>query len=241
MIKVNTRAKRIELFDNRFYTADSETYYPSVTTVLHEWSPEPFLIEWWKNNGRNSDILLREAAERGTLVHESIEKLLQGLEIKYEDINNFECWKMILKFKQWFIKYDVEPLHIEMKMVSKKYGVGGTADLFCYINKELWYIDHKTSNSIQHTHHIQSAVYREMFEDLTGERIVRTGILWLNAKTKGEDKTGKKMQGRGWQVIESKDSHIDLMKDWFNLKAIYDRRHPVAKPHNAEYPLTIKL
>ena len=31
-------------------------------------------------------------------------------------------------------------------------------------------------------------------------KIQRTGILWLNAATRGEDKKGINIQGKGWQI-----------------------------------------
>jgi hypothetical protein len=234
------QAERVTVLDQRYYKFENE-YFPSVTTVLRQWSPEPYLIDWFKNNGRNADIILREAGKRGTMVHDACEALLKGEVIDYQSINLVSAWEMILGFTEWMIEYDVKPECVELQMASPLFKTGGTLDLICKIGSERWLVDYKTSNAMQDTYFIQLAIYKEMYEDLTGEEIDKVGVLWLNAKTRGADRTGKKMQGKGWQMLEPKESHADRMEDWTHLKAIHDRRNPTPSPADKKYPSKIKL
>jgi len=253
-ILLNKKAERVQIRDTRYYTADHDKFFPSVTTVLKMWSPEPHLIEWFKNNGRNSDILVREAGERGTIVHNAIEDLVKGVKLNYEDINRLDCWEMIVKFSQFMEAYKPTVQAIEVQMVDTGLGVGGTLDMICTIDGVVWLIDFKTSNYLSDVMNIQLAVYKEMWQNASGMKVDETGILHLNAKTRGvvyksrkvEGKTVKevdrsKMQGKGWQVVQPKLSHTELMKDWDNLKSIYDRRHPTPKPADREFPMYIEL
>jgi hypothetical protein len=240
MTKIIKDAERVTILDQRYYKW-FDSYYPSVTTVLRMWSPEPHLIEWFKNNGRNADIILRESAERGTLVHNMAEKLLMGDYLAYEDVNDIQAWEMVLKFSEFVIENDVKPESVELQMACPTNKVGGTLDLVCIIDGVRWLIDFKTSNYLQDTYFIQGAIYKDMYERMTGENIDKVGVLWLNAKTRGADRTGKKIQGRGWQLVESPDSQESLMEDWRHLKAIYDRRYPVPNPNEKEFPARIKL
>lgn len=240
-IKIDDKAQRVVLWSERFYTTDNVKFYPSVTQVLKMWSPEPYLIEWWKNNGKNSDILLREASERGTLMHNAIERLLSGNAIDYRDINRLDVWLMVVRFSEFMIENNVRSIQSELKMVSDSLRIGGTLDFICEMHGHTWLIDFKSSNNLQDTYHIQSAVYKEMYEEATGVHIDRTGILWLNAQTRGADRKGKKIQGAGWQLVEPQIHHDDLMSDWHHLRAIFDRRNPDIDPQQREYPSRLKL
>jgi len=42
---------KIQILDERFYTLDKETYYPSVTTILNAYPKGHYFNEWLKDNG----------------------------------------------------------------------------------------------------------------------------------------------------------------------------------------------
>ena len=75
LYQLNTRGTRY------YYTLDDEgvpTFYPSVTTILHEVSPRnPFLEKWKAEMGlEKAEAYTQERANYGTFMHGQIEKLL---------------------------------------------------------------------------------------------------------------------------------------------------------------------
>jgi hypothetical protein len=87
---------------------------------------------------------------------------------------------------------------------------------------------------------LQLAAYAKAWNETHNEKIERTGILWLKASTRGEDKSGKKIQGKGWQLKEIDD--IDRNFEMFlKIRDIYNLENPDAKPATELLPVTIKL
>ena len=111
-------------------------------------------------------------------------------------------------------------------------------DLVCTINGERWLIDYKTSNALHDTYRMQLAMYKQMYENMSGQKIDRYGVLWLNSKTR----TSKPpFQGKGWQL---KEYTQDFQKDFdlFNhTRVIWDSINPDYKPKNLSFPNSFKL
>ena len=148
LYQLNTRGTRY------YYTLDDEgvpTFYPSVTTILHEVSPRnPFLEKWRAEMGlEKAEAYTQERANYGTFMHGQIEKLfvarsydldnLKAELAKYVEreqlplsfVNYAEDLKKdILAFAQFVIDYDILPLCIEQSLYSKK-GYAGMIDLVC--------------------------------------------------------------------------------------------------------------
>lgn len=146
--QLNTRGVRY------YYTQDDDgvpTFYPSVTTILHEVSPRnPFLEKWRAEMGlEKAEAYTQERANYGTFMHGQIEKLLVARSYdldtlkaelaKYVEreqlplsfVNYAEDLKKdILAFAQFVIDYDVKPLCIEQSLYSKN-GYAGMIDLVC--------------------------------------------------------------------------------------------------------------
>ena len=78
-----------------------------------------------------------------------------------------------------------------------------------------------------------------MYEKMTGNKVDRVGVLWLNSKTKTQGKAGDK-QGAGYQLIEKEDTSKDY--DLFlSTKSLWENLNKNAKPKNITYSLTHKL
>ena len=101
-------------------------------------------------------------------------------------------------------------------------------------------IDFKTSNSLHKQYDLQLAAYAKSIEEAKGIKIDRTGILWLKAATRGEDKSGKKFQGKGWELkpIDKIEDNFELFKLIYKM---YEMEHPTTEPIYSSYPTTIKL
>lgn len=241
---VNKEAQQVTFADERFYSGDGgKTWFPSVTTYLEAFYKGGQYIHWLKQEGMNADRIMREAGELGDTVHKAIELLLNGNTIEWDGENYSErAWIMINRFME-LSGYIDKIIETELSMVSVKNRAGGTLDLICTINGERWLIDHKTSKSIWHTHKVQLAAYKAMYEDEIGKKIDRVGILHLNAKTRGEDKKGKSIQGKGWKLvdIEEGDDINLLLEDFESAKHQWNRVNPNAKPKNLIYPTKLKL
>lgn len=268
--------KRIDCLDERFYTKDGETFYPSVTTVLQVYPKGYGFEKWLKENGDDADDILREAGEQGSKVHDAIDRIIKGEEVKWttqlidtyqlrtveshlqfiEDKNNGQLskyikeiehfslleWQMILRFIDFCKQCDPDFEANELNLIIESMRLGGTIDIVCIIRGERWLIDTKTSNAIHKSHELQVATYATMWnEKYPDDKIDRVGILWLKAATRGEDKTGKKFQGAGWQLKEFEKSYEENYKLFEHTRAIWDEENPNYKPKNLIYPDRVKL
>jgi len=242
-IFLDKKVQQVNILDERFYTVDNVNFQPSVTTVLGAYPKGYHFEEWLRNNGQNSKSIVNEAATQGSNVHNAIDDYLKGVELSWIDDNgkeNFTLleWQMITRFVQFFQFVDKDNFISEQIMFSERMRLGGTTDLVCTINGERWLIDHKTSNAIHTTHKIQLAVYKEMYEELTGEKIDRYGILWLKANTRTDKDF---MQGKGWQIKEfTKDFDKDI-RLYKHTRALWDEENPNYKPKNLSYANKLSL
>ena len=161
----NDKLNRVDILDERFYTLDNKTFYPSVTTVLSAYPKGYAFQEWLKSTGFNADIILERAGTQGTNVHNAIEDFLNVNELTWIDHNGHENftlkeWKMITKYMDFHTNYvQGTEMAVEAKMFSDTMKLGGTVDLVCTINNETWLIDFKTSNGLYKTYDMQLACY----------------------------------------------------------------------------------
>lgn len=79
----NPDNKQINFLDERFYTADGINFYPSVTTVLGVYPKGYGFNKWLKENGENADDILEKAGEEGSKVHDAIDQMIKGHEVRW--------------------------------------------------------------------------------------------------------------------------------------------------------------
>jgi len=227
---------KIEVLDERFYQSPSgeEKYYPGSTTILEVW-PKAQLNQWFKEVGFNADIKLERAQQIGTNVHQAIETFLLDNPIICEDNFTIEEWEMIVKFMQFFYRYNPEVIAVENVIVSDELEYGGTLDLICKIEDEIWYIDHKTGRNLWKENFYQAASYKRLAETL-GQPIDRIGLLHLRAQTRTE----KELQGVGWKVydVEEKMTVDHALKMFDHAHAIWKDENPNYKPKNKVFPMS---
>lgn len=242
----DVEAEQINFLDERFYTVDGKIFYPSVTTVLDVYPKGYGFVQWLKDLGNNADEVLKRAGEQGSKVHDAIDQFLKGFTVSWVDLDGkpnytLEEWQMILKFTDFWNTWNPEILANESKLVSEKLGLGGTIDIVCRINGEVWLIDFKTSNAIHTSYELQIAAYATMWNENNEPKIDRTGIMWLKSQTRGADKTGKKIQGQGWIIKEFDRHYSEAFKIFNHCHAIWKEEHPTYTPKNMIYPDKIKL
>ena len=242
IIEISPDAKQITLPDARYYRRNGE-YYPSVTYVLSHYPKGKFFEDWLKKVGYSADFIVKKAGEEGTQVHEMIEEYLNGKELNFlSEYGNPQyhpdIWQMFLRFVEWWEEYNPTLIEAEVHLFSDKLKVAGTCDLVCEINGELWVIDFKTSNHLQTTYDLQTAMYAQCFEECFGKKVDRTGILWLKSSKRGPKKG--KMQGKGWEIYESSRTIEENLDIYRAVRTLFDLENPNHKPAFTEFRTTAK-
>ena len=224
ILEISEDAQQITMPDSRYYRRNGN-YYPSVTYVLSYYPKGKFFEDWLKKVGYASDYIVKKAGEEGTQVHEMIESYLEGEELKF--LNNFgrpqyhpEVWQMFLRFVDWWEEYKPTLIETEVHLFSDKLKVAGTCDMVCEIDNELWIIDFKTSNHLQTTYDLQTAVYGKCYEECYGKKADRYGILWLKS-SKRKPAQGK-MQGKGWEMYESSRTQEENLDIFLTVKKLFE-------------------
>ena len=242
ILQISEDSKQITLPDSRYYRRNG-LYYPSITYVLSYYPKGKFFEDWLKKVGYSADWIVRKAGEEGTQVHEMIEDYLNGKELNFLSSNgnpvyNPDVWQMFLKFVEWWEKYTPTLIETEVHLFSDELKVAGTCDLICEIDDELWLIDFKTSNHIQTTYELQTAVYTQCYEECYGKKVEKQGILWLKSSKRKAAKD--KMQGKGWEIVTPKrtqEENIDIFK---TVKKLFDLENPNHNPIFTEFKTKVK-
>ena len=241
ILEISEDAKQITLPDARYYRRNGK-YYPSVTYVLSYYPKGKHFQDWLKKVGYSADWIVKKAGEEGTQVHEMIEDYLNGEELNFLQngipMYNPDIWQMFLKFVDFWEEYKPTLIETEVHLFSDELKVAGTCDMVCELNNELWIIDFKTSNHLQTTYDLQTAVYGKMYEECYGKKADRYGVLWL--KSSKRKKSQDKIQGKGWEMYESKrtqDENIDIFN---TVKKLFDLENPRHSPTFTEFKTTVK-
>ena len=241
ILEISDDHKQITLPDVRYYQRNGE-YYPSVTYVLSHYPKGKFFEDWLKKVGYSADYIVKKASEEGTQVHEMIEAYLNGEELKFLEHGRPmyapNVWQMFLRFVDFWEEYKPTLIEAEIHLFSDKLKIAGTCDMVCEINGELWIIDFKTSNHLQTTYDLQTAIYAKCFEECFGKKVDRTGILWLKSSKRRAKKD--KMQGKGWEMYESPRTQEDNLNIYKAVRTLFDIENPNHKLAFTEFRTTAK-
>lgn len=240
----NKDDRQVSLLDQRFYKR-KDKYFPSITYVLSFIPKNKIFIDWLKEKGEDSDIIVEKAAKKGKVVHKAIEDLVKGKELFWlDDQNNvnysLEEWGMILRFKEFWITHQPKLIGTEIHVHSDQFEIGGTIDLVLEIFDEVWIVDIKTSNQIVKAYHYQTAAYNQCWNECYDRPAVRRGVLWLKAHTKKLGK-GDKIQGPGWQLIQSQNSFERDFESFELFHKVFLHEVGVLEPYTNILPVSVKL
>jgi len=232
ILQISDDAKQITMPDSRYYRRNGN-YYPSITYVLSYYPKGKFFEDWLKKVGYSADYIVKKAGDEGTQTHELIEAYLNDEELCFLKDNGYpryspEVWKMFLRFVEWWETYNPTLLEAEVHLFSDEIKVAGTCDLVCEIDGELWIIDFKTSNHLQTTYDLQTAVYGKCYEECFSITPDHYGVLWLKSSKRGP-KEGK-IQGKGWEMYESNRSQEENLEIFKTVKTLFDLENPTHKP-----------
>lgn len=238
--------RQVNISDKRFYKR-REHYYPSITYILSYLPKGKHFEDWLKQMGMSADFIAQKAASDGTQVHQLIEDYLnlpEGHELNWLDSEynvkySEEVWRMLLKFVDFWQTYKPTLLETEVNLFSDKYKIAGTCDLVIELNGKKYLLDIKTSNNLHISYDLQTAAYAKCWDESFEEKIDETGILWLKSSKRGPDKSGKKIQGKGWELYQSSNS-IDYNFSYFEkVYDIFKFLNPNHKPVLEKIPIKI--
>jgi hypothetical protein len=241
ILEISEDAKQITMPDSRYYRRNGE-YYPSITYVLGAYPKGKFFEDWLKKVGYASEHIVRKAADQGTQTHEMIEEFLNGEELNFLSPSGNPqydplVWQMFLRFVDFWEEYNPKLIETEVHLFSDKIKVAGTCDMVCEIEidgkTELWIIDFKTSNHLQTTYDLQTAIYGKCYEECYGKTADRYGVLWLKSSKRGP-KEGK-IQGKGWEMYESKRTQKENIDIFMTVKRLFDLENPKHSPIFTEF------
>lgn len=116
--------------DGSHYYFVGERHYPSVTHIIGQAAPKEYgLLNFFKTNSPSEiERIKDETAGFGTLVHEALEKLLYGVEIKMSDYNQ-AAQANIVQFSEWFYITKPEKYLPEQQVVFDRAVEEGYEDL----------------------------------------------------------------------------------------------------------------
>ena len=240
----------IEFLDERFYV--------SITHVLGTCFPKGKEFETWlKDVSHNAAIIAERAANSGTKVHHAAEALSNGVKVEWDDKKyNLMEWRGVMAAEDFLTNFVERILASEARVYNDDEECAGRLDLVSLIAGERWLLDYKFSNGVYKNHYIQLAAYRHAWDLMYPDnKIDKMGILWLKAKTRGRDKSEKKIQGKGWQLLdpEAISTYKNLAEhyDTSVYEILYDQflrtlgtwkfLNPQAKPKNLIYPMELTV
>lgn len=139
--------------------------WPSVTTILEGGVPKPGLAKWsakeaakcaWelfhgplnfdeqafiKEASESYERISEEAAAKGDMVHESVERFLNG-----EDDGLSP--KHLVQLRRFLDISEYRVLHTEVTVINRRYGYAGTVDLIASTPTGIAVIDYKTGKGV---------------------------------------------------------------------------------------------
>lgn len=197
-------------YDDKYHTYKvNGKRIPSVTGITNKGLVKPGLINWkintplqqvkaWINDRLNNkepldrlalehifieaenycDNYMKQAGLIGTVVHGLIEDYLKNNELPEQfDKKVVNCWNL---FNEWWPQQGYEPVEIEKKLYSAKYGYAGTLDIIAKDKQQnLVLIDIKTSNQVSFDYLLQLNAYQVAYEEETSSKISKALVVRL--------------------------------------------------------------
>ena len=162
----------------RYYVTPEGNKYPSVTTVLSEYSRK-FIYEWRQRVGEETaNAISRKASTRGTRFHKLCEDYLKNLNLEFKtpiEVDAFNTFKPVLN--------RINNIHAqEHRMYSDHLRMAGTVDCIAEFDGKLSVIDFKTASrskdkdSIEN-YFMQCSAYAVMFEERYKIPVSQTVVL----------------------------------------------------------------
>lgn len=228
--------------DERFYEVKG-IYLPAVTWILNSYPKGIGFYKWLASEGWNEAQAIKDTAgDRGSKVHNAIQDLLKGRQVKKEDrywselnsafeLLTIEEWKALLTFQKFWEDKKPKLIATERVCYSDKFKYAGTIDAIIILDGQVTIADWKTSSKIYPTYPMQVAAYLNA-ESETGEfKAKQTAIVRLNTLHKSR--------------YELKTFGMDEIAEHFNqfrdVKGVWSVKNKDKAPDLVELPGQIKI
>lgn len=177
------------------YMAEDGNVVPSVTTILNSqlgWN-KSILMNWgirMVKEGKDPHAYTKDAADTGTLAHSLCEADINGTDYEITDDwtenQTVRAMKALMAFREWREQTKPKFVVAEVKMVSEKQRVGGTADGVFKIGKKIYIYDIKTSRDTYPEMRVQLGQYCTMYEELQPKAKIDGGVILRLDKETGD-------------------------------------------------------
>ena len=145
--------------------AGSKQWVPSVTSILSVIDKGEYFQKWLANQGswENACKVRDKAANRGTIVHEISEDLLNGEELTLDA--GPEIIKRVMCLEQWYDDYQPEIIMQEIMLAFPGVRFAGRFDFIAKINNKNVLIDIKTGGHYK-SHDLQASCYKILWDTI---------------------------------------------------------------------------
>jgi len=205
------KLKQLNEDGTRYYVTPEGNKYPSVTTVLSEYSRKA-IMNWRARVGNEqANIISGKASSRGTKLHKSCENYLNNEVLTFK--TPFEQ-ELFTKFKPTL--HRINKIYAqELRMYSDHLRMAGTVDCIAEFDGKLSVIDFKTSSRLKDKDYIenyfmQCAAYAIMFEEQFGIPVNRTVVAIAVEEEEPQ------------VFVDSRNKHVDRL---FHFRDLYERNH----------------
>jgi hypothetical protein len=222
---------------NRFYSTPNGDYYSSVTTILQSLPPSPHFIKWLKENGSDSDKIRDEAAARGTVIHQAIERINNNEEVRvdtrfkikdgYERTLTFDEIHAVLGYLKAREELGIVPVANEMQVFCSEHKYAGTLDMLAYVGDDLYIIDIKTG-ALSPSATLQLSAYQYALENDYPEIIppehrgnIKLAVLQVGSKLRTK---------KNWRLTKLEYD----MESFLDVKKMHDKYHADELPKTLE-------
>lgn len=143
---------------------------PGVTTITGVLN-KPALIAWANRmglEGVDTKKYVDNRAAMGTLAHDMVEAYLTGEEVdtsEYSAEAISAAENAMLSFHAWAKDHTYKVLGVEMKMLSRRWRVGGTCDIYWELDGVPTLTDLKTGKGIYPDHKCQAMAYGQIMRE----------------------------------------------------------------------------
>ncbi len=238
ILKDGKEVAQITTMDERWYlesVKDKEVYYPSSSWISSYYPKGIAYYKWLANKGWDEAEELKSlAGERGSKIHQAIDLLIKGQELKIDDkFENYDKgtqeeltpdeWEAVMSFVEWNKVAKPEYLANEYTVINRKDNYAGTVDIKAKIRDKLYIIDIKTSQYIWPSHKIQTSSYKHA----DGDKDINLAILQV----------GYRLNKNKYKFTDIEDKY-DL---FLSARKIWEEENKDVAPKQREFPTTLKL
>ena len=175
------------------YKLKDGSIVPGVTTITGQYpKPESFL-DWVWGCGKKKKPWRGErdyAGKIGKLAHALVMSYWTKEEVSLSGYTLGQCdmaGHCADKIYSWKDLKAIEPILVEIPLVSEVYKFGGQPDLYARVNGKNRLIDIKTSGNIYDSHWLQLAAYGILLRAVRGFKVDEYQILWLPKDNRFDD------------------------------------------------------